>query len=108
MNTKAFCAALLATTLLTGAASAAETTAHPALWPAAKSQGLVDPRTEAFVDSLLAKLTLEEKVGQMIQADIASITPDDLKTYPLGSILAGGSSPPLGAPDRSPIGPWLK
>ena len=68
MNTKAFCAALLATTLLTGAASAAETTAHPALWPAAKSQGLVDPRTEAFVDSLLAKLTLEEKVGQMIQA----------------------------------------
>ena len=85
MNTKAFCAALLATTLLTGAASAAESqsTAHPALWPAAKSQGLVDPQTEAFVDSVLAKLTLEEKVGQMIQADIASITPDDLKTYPL-------------------------
>jgi beta-glucosidase len=110
MNTKAFCAALLATTLLTGAASAAETksTAHPALWPAAKSQGLVDTQTEVFVDSLLAKLTLEEKVGQMIQADIASIKPDDLKTYPLGSILAGGSSPPLGAPDRSPIGPWLK
>jgi beta-glucosidase len=111
MNTKAFCAALLATTLLTGAApSAAETksTAHPALWPAAKSQGLVDPQTEAFVDSLLAKLTLEEKVGQMIQGDIASVKPEDLKTYPLGSILAGGSSPPLGAPDRSPIGPWVK
>jgi beta-glucosidase len=114
MNTKAFCAALLATTLLTGsfasgAATAADTksTAHPALWPAAKSQGLVDPQTEAFVDSLMAKLTLEEKVGQMIQADFASITPDDLKTYPLGSILAGGSSPPLGAPDRSPIGPWV-
>jgi beta-glucosidase len=115
MNTKAFCAALLATTLLTGpilngAASAAETksTAHPALWPAAKSQGLVDPQTEAFVDSLLAKLTLEEKVGQMIQGDIGSVKPEDLKTYPLGSILAGGSSPPLGAPDRSPIGPWVK
>ena len=110
MNTKAFCAALLATTLLTGAASAAETksTAHPALWPAAKSQGVVDPQTETFVESLLAKLTLEEKVGQMIQADFASIKPEDLKTYPLGSILAGGSSPPLGAPDRSPIGPWLK
>ncbi|WP_165916638.1 glycoside hydrolase family 3 protein [Caulobacter sp. BK020] len=110
MNTKAFCAALLATTLLTGAASAAESqsTAHPALWPVAKSQGLVDPQTEAFVDAVLAKLTLEEKIGQMIQADIASIKPEDLKTYPLGSILAGGSSPPLGAPDRSPIGPWVK
>jgi beta-glucosidase len=110
MNTKAFCAALLATTLLTGAATAADTksTAHPALWPGAKSQGLVDPQTEAFVDALLAKLTLEEKVGQMIQADTASIKPEDLKTYPLGSILAGGSSPPLGAPDRSPIGPWVE
>jgi beta-glucosidase len=110
MNTKAFCAALLATTLLTGAATAAETksTAHPALWPAAKSQGLVDPQTEAFVDALMAKLTLEEKVGQMIQGDIGSVKPEDLKTYPLGSILAGGSSPPLGAPDRSPIGPWVK
>jgi len=110
MNTKAFCAALLATTLLTGASAAAETksTAHPALWPAAKSQGLVDPQTEAFVDALLARLTLEEKVGQMIQGDISSVKPEDLKTYPLGSILAGGSSPPLGAPDRSPIGPWVK
>ncbi|WP_162252136.1 glycoside hydrolase family 3 protein [Caulobacter sp. Root487D2Y] len=115
MNTKAFCAALLATTLLTttvlnGAASAADTksTAHPAQWPAAKSQGLVDPQTEAFVDALLGKLTLEEKVGQMIQGDIGSVKPEDLKTYPLGSILAGGSSPPLGAPDRSPIGPWVE
>ena len=35
---------------------------------------------------------LEEKVGQIIQADIASITPEDLRTYPLGSILAGGNS----------------
>ena len=114
MNTKAFCAALLATTLLTAplanGASAAEakSTAHPASWPAAKTQGVVDSQTEAFVDSLLAKLTLEEKVGQMIQGDIGSVKPDDLKTYPLGSILAGGSSPPLGAPDRSPIGPWVE
>ena len=109
MNTKAFCVALLATTLLTSASFAAESksTAHPALWPVAKSQGVVDPQTEAFVDSLLAKLTLEEKVGQMIQGDLSSVKPEDLKTYPLGSILAGGSSPPIGAPDRSPIGPWV-
>ena len=74
--------------------------AHPNLWPSAKSQGLVDPKTEAFVSQLMAKMTLEEKVGQMVQADISTIRPDDLRTYPLGSILAGGSSPPLGAPDR--------
>jgi len=81
--------------------------AHPALWPTAKSVGLVDPRTEAFVSQLMAKMTLEEKVGQMVQADIASIRPADLREYPLGSILAGGSSPPLDAPDRSPAQAWL-
>lgn len=82
-------------------------TAHPALWPAAKSQGLVNPATEARITTLLARMTLEEKVGQMIQADIGSIKPDDLRSYPLGAILAGGSSPPLGAPDRSPQGAWV-
>ncbi|KQV55842.1 MULTISPECIES: exo 1,3/1,4-beta-D-glucan glucohydrolase [unclassified Caulobacter] len=110
MNTKTLCVALLASTFLTGATAVAESpqaTAHPAQWPAAKSQGLVDPATEAFVDGLLAKLTLEEKVGQVIQADISQIKPEDLKTYPLGSILGGGSSPPIGAPDRSPQKPWV-
>lgn len=81
--------------------------AHPEKWPQAKSPGLIDPRTEAFVTQLMARMTLEEKVGQMIQADIASITPDDLRKYPLGSILAGGSSAPIGGNDRSPAGPWI-
>jgi beta-glucosidase len=82
-------------------------TAHPAKWPVAASQGLVDPATEKFVADLMAKMSLEEKVGQMIQADIASIKPEELRRYPLGSILAGGSSPPLGAPDRSPQADWV-
>jgi beta-glucosidase len=81
--------------------------AHPADWPRAESQGLVNPQIEAFVSKLMADMTLEEKVGQMIQADISAITPEDLRTYPLGSILAGGSSPPLGAPDRSGPQPWI-
>ncbi|MDP1026718.1 glycoside hydrolase family 3 N-terminal domain-containing protein [Sphingomonas sp. KR1UV-12] len=108
---KGFHAAVLAT-LLAGSATAAlaqdaTSVAHPDRWPQAKSQGLIDPATEAKVTALLARLTLEEKVGQMIQADIGSITPEDLRRYPLGSILAGGSSPPIGAPDRSPAGPWI-
>nr|WP_240320953.1 glycoside hydrolase family 3 protein [Sphingomonas crusticola] len=81
--------------------------AHPDLWPVAKSQGLVDPTTEAFVTRLMAKMSLEEKVGQMVQADISAIRPADLRQYPLGSILAGGSSPPLDSPDRSPAAAWL-
>jgi beta-glucosidase len=81
--------------------------AHPALWPTAKSRGLIDPKTEAFVSRLMSRMTLEEKVGQMVQADISTIRPEDLRTYPLGSILAGGSSPPLDSPDRSPAAAWL-
>ncbi|NIJ66055.1 beta-glucosidase [Sphingomonas leidyi] len=82
-------------------------TAHPGKWPTAGSQGLVDPATEKFVTDLMAQMTLEEKVGQMIQADIGAMKPEELRRYPLGSILAGGSSPPLGAPDRSPAAPWV-
>lgn len=84
-----------------------KSTAHPEKWPMAGSHGLVDPATEKFVTDLMAQMTLEEKVGQMIQADIGNMKPEELRKYPVGSILAGGSSPPLGAPDRSPAAPWI-
>jgi len=73
-------------------ASAPAASVHPELWPAATPA--VDPGAEAFVEQLLAHMTLEEKVGQMIQADIASISPEELRTYKLGSILAGGGAAP--------------
>ena len=79
---------------------------HPDLWPAAHSRGLVEPKTEAFVTQLMGRMSLEEKVGQLIQADIASIKPEDLKQYPLGSILAGGNSAP-GGDDRASPQAWL-
>lgn len=47
------------------------------------------------VDELLAKMTLDEKIGQMIQADNTGLKePSDIETYHLGSILSGGSSDP--------------
>ena len=46
------------------------------------------------MEQLLSRLTPAKKVGQLIQADIGSITPDDLRHYPLGSILNGGNSSP--------------
>ncbi|WP_277979889.1 glycoside hydrolase family 3 protein [Sphingomonas phyllosphaerae] len=96
------------TLLLAGSATAGVAqVAHPDRWPAAKSVGLVDAATEAKVTALMKQMTLEEKIGQMIQADIGSIKPEDLRRYPLGSILAGGSSPPLGSPDRSPAAAWV-
>lgn len=82
--------------------------AHPERWPQAHSTGLIDPATEAFVTDLMAKLSLEEKVGQMIQGDISDVTPEDLRQYPLGSILAGGNSPPLGSDDRAQAQAWVE
>jgi beta-glucosidase len=82
--------------------------AHPELWPEARSRGLVDPDTEKFVAELMARMSLEQKVGQMIQADISSIKPSDLREYPLGSILAGGSSAPLSGDDRAPASAWIE
>ncbi|MCE5184513.1 MAG: glycoside hydrolase family 3 C-terminal domain-containing protein [Planctomycetaceae bacterium] len=44
---------------------------------------------------LLARMTLDEKIGQMIQADNGWLRdPDDVKKYYLGSVLSGGSSDP--------------
>jgi beta-glucosidase len=105
-------AATLALGLIDGAglpARAAEppATAHPQRWPSSASPAaLTDPRTETFVDGLLRAMTLEEKVGQVIQADITTIRPEDLRDYPLGAVLAGGDSGP-GGNERASPGEWL-
>jgi len=81
---------------------------HPELWPAAKSPAAIsDAKTEARIDALIKKMTVEQKVGQLVQADISTITPKDLETYPLGSILAGGNSGPNGN-ERSTAADWAK
>lgn len=78
-----------------------------AAWPISHSPAtMTDARTEAFVAALLDRMTLEEKVGQTIQADIGSITPADLARYPIGSILAGGNSAP-GGDERAPAMAWV-
>ncbi|NNE58309.1 MAG: glycoside hydrolase family 3 protein [Hellea sp.] len=51
---------------------------------------------------LLSRMTLEEKIGQIIQADISAVTPEDLKTYNLGSVLNGGNSAPGGGKTAAP------
>jgi beta-glucosidase len=53
-----------------------------------------DPADEQRIADLLSRMTLEEKVGQVIQADIAFVTPDDVREYNLGSVLNGGGSAP--------------
>jgi beta-glucosidase len=50
---------------------------------------------DAQAKALLGTMTLEEKIGQMIQAEQDKITDDkDVETYFLGSVLSGGDSDP--------------
>jgi beta-glucosidase len=50
---------------------------------------------DAKAKALLAQMTLEEKIGQMTQADQMFLKdPSDIENYFLGSILSGGDSDP--------------
>ncbi|HSI39069.1 MAG TPA: glycoside hydrolase family 3 protein [Xanthobacteraceae bacterium] len=102
------CLALLLA-LATGAAAqpAGDSAVHPELWPQLAPVPPRDPAIEQRIDALLARMTLEEQVGQTIQADIATVSPEDLLRYPLGSILNGGDSAPGRARLAAPAD-WLK
>ena len=52
------------------------------------------PSVEARVEHLLDRMTLEEKVGQTLQADVRRVSPDDVRRYHLGSVLNGGGGFP--------------
>lgn len=89
------------------AATAAPGTARPELWPAYTYPVPARPEHEALIADLLARMTIEEKVGQLVQADLCCVTPADVRRYKLGSILVGGNSGP-GGDDLAPAPEWLK
>jgi beta-glucosidase len=68
-------------------------TVHPQIWPAGK-QPARDAKIEKAIDDLLRTMTLEEKVGQVIQPSITAITPQEVRDYHIGSILNGGGGWP--------------
>ncbi|MBQ8278529.1 MAG: glycoside hydrolase family 3 protein [Roseburia sp.] len=49
---------------------------------------------ETRVEALLVQMTLEEKIGQMLQPEQAYITADEVTEYGVGSVLSGGGSAP--------------
>lgn len=99
-------AALAMAALASATGVAPASTVTPELWPALSPPLPSNPELEAKVEALLQRLTLEEKVGQVVQGDLDSITPDDLRTYRLGSVLAGGNSEP-GKRYNAPASEWL-
>jgi len=55
---------------------------------------LQDSNLRQRVEALLAKMTLDQKIGQMTQAERQSVTPEDVRRYHLGSVFSGGGSCP--------------
>lgn len=79
---------------------------NPDIWPEIHSEVGQDPAIESRIDELLSNMTLEEKVGQMIQPEIRHLTPEDVRNYHIGSVLNGGGSFPDGNKYAS-VEDWL-
>ena len=67
---------------------------------AARADATPDDQAKA----LLAQMSLDEKIGQMVQVDSGALSVSDVSKYFLGSVLSGGSSDP--ASGNSPQS-WL-
>jgi beta-glucosidase len=82
-------------------------TVHPEVWPSIPSAVPRDARIDRRVEQLLAKMSLEEKAGQVIQGSVTTVTPEDIKTYHLGSVLNGGGAFPGGDNRKATFRDWL-
>ncbi|MFL6619268.1 MAG: 1,4-beta-D-glucan glucohydrolase, partial [Povalibacter sp.] len=52
---------------------------HPEIWPKLPRPAFDDSAIAGRLEELMKSLSVEEKVGQVIQADIGSVTPDDIR-----------------------------
>lgn len=76
-----------------------------AQWPTVVPGVKKDPIIEARVEAILQTLSLEQKVAQMIQADLAHVSAEEISEYRIGSVLNGGGQPPNQNANASP-GEW--
>ncbi|HEX6471386.1 MAG TPA: glycoside hydrolase family 3 N-terminal domain-containing protein [Streptosporangiaceae bacterium] len=90
--------ALLSALALAGVAMAAPMTSTTPLTPKARAATFPyqDPTLPVAtrVDDLLSRMSLDEKIGQMTQAERASVSASDITNSRLGSVLSGGGSAP--------------
>lgn len=75
-------------------------------WPHTASAIKADPALEARVKEIVGQMSLVQKVGQMMQPEIKTTTPEDVKKYYLGSVLNGGGSWP-GMNKHAKVRDWL-
>ena len=51
---------------------------------------------DGLINKLLSQMSLEQKVGQVMQGDLDFISPADVKKFHIGSVLNGGNTAPNG------------
>ena len=66
----------------------------PNFWPQLPKVVPENVKVETKIKGLLAEMTLEQKVAQMIQPEIGDFTIEDMRRYGFGSYLNGGGSFP--------------
>jgi beta-glucosidase len=79
---------------------------HYTDWPRIQPRSKADPQLDARVHDIVAQMSLAQKIGQMTQAEIKSITPDQVQQFYIGSVLNGGGSWPQGNKHAS-VADWL-
>ena len=78
-----------------------------ALWPKPNRVPEKDSLIEGKVDSLLSRMSLAEKIGQMTQVEIHQVTPEEIRQYHIGSVLNAGGSTPKKKLDAT-VDEWLE
>jgi beta-glucosidase len=65
------------------------------LLPLTAAEGQPSPRAQAKAREMLSRMTLDEKIGQMVQVDLNGLKDAaNIQKYALGSMLSGGDSDP--------------
>ncbi|MBU2277439.1 MAG: glycoside hydrolase family 3 protein, partial [Gammaproteobacteria bacterium] len=76
-------------------------------WPYVNTGLKRDPELEKILDQILARMTIAQKVAQMIQPEIAYLSVAQMRKYGFGSYLNGGNSAPYGQ-KQATADIWLK
>src|ERR1700676_4977414 len=69
---------------------------HPEMWPMSKSPVGLDATIEKRITGMLSQMSIEEKIGQVIQPEWKTIKPEEVTQYHIGSIENGGGAVPGG------------
>jgi beta-glucosidase len=86
--------AATAATIFAAASTAAAVNPADGPWPHIAPKYKTDPALEKRIAAMVRGMSLREKVAQMTEGEIKKVTPADVKTYGLGSVLNGGGSWP--------------